>query len=305
MTFTTTNPTEALISGYVNNTAPVYPALQYTPQVQQQTKNLGPTNIQSTGSNTAQLTAEDLAYLRDQASQLQSLLGRTQTNLDQGLTKNQQEYDTQVGGATQSKESQVRDQNKAKLSAYGQINKNANSGYRSLAQIIGRSAGTGSSAFKDALLNAVGTDTSSRRFEATGTYDTNLGKIDTSFQNVLADLARQKKDNEDKLRTAVETQRQDLNSKLAQNAGQQASVQGLGYAGIRAAQAPFQSAIENSRNAVEGFFNQFNTPYTPQAVAPEVNPYNTDRAAINADQQGGNASNPYEAILRKKLQGQA
>lgn len=285
----------AVTGGTYNPYAPVAPA---------------PTGGGSTGGSAGGSTggssgpsAADLAFLTDQADQLRRLLSRTQTNLDQGLSNNENNYNEQVGGATQQKDSQVIDQNKAKLSAYDTINRNANVGYKSLAQVIGRSAGTGSSAYKEALPNAIGTDTSSKRFNATGTYDTNLSKIDASFQNVLADLMKQKKKNEEGVRSAVENQRQDLNSKLATNAAQYAQATGGGYDAVKAAQAPYQQAIESSRDAVENFFNQFKTDYTPAKVAAEVNPYNTDRASVNARMQGGDASNPYAAMLRKRLQG--
>ena len=263
----------------------------------------GDVNGAATGGGTG-VNPADIAYLDDQANQLRSLLGRTDTNLQQGLTQNQDQYDTQVGGATTDKERQVVSQNKSKLGAYDQIRNNANTGYRSLAQIIGRSAGTGSSAFRELLPNVVGTDTSSKTRNAAETYGTNLSNIDTSFASVLDDLAKQKKQNEENLRAGIETQRQSLNDKLGTVLGQKAQAQGGGYAAVKAAQAPTQAAIENSRNAVEGFFNQYRTPYVAKAIDPNLQAYTTDRATINAQGQPGvDSTNPYASLLRKKLQG--
>jgi hypothetical protein len=291
-----------------------------TPQV------LGENNtINNTGSNGTSAartaSASDLAYLNDQQNQLNSLLGRTNTNLTQGLTQNQDQYDYQLGGANQDKTrayqgyaDQRQGQQKAKQSAYDTINQNANTGYRSLAQIIGRHAGTGSSAYQELLPNAVGTDTSSKRFNATNTYGDNLQGIDkaqnnydVSFEGVLQDLMRQKKANEEQLRSGVESQRQGINSQLEQIARQKTLAQNpnASYQSIQAAGAPYASAIENSRNAVEGFFNQFRTPYTAQkavAATPDMSAYNTDRSNVNAAQQG-QGDNPYASLLRKKLQG--
>ena len=267
-------------------------------------------------------TAEDVSFLNDQENQLRGLLGRTDTGLAQGLQKNENEYNTQLGGANADKQRQYANyadqrvgQNKSKVNAYETIDQNANTGYRNLANIIGRSAGTGSSAFRELLPNVVGQDTSTRRSKASTTYGENLagidkaqGQYDISFQGVLDDLQRQKKANEETLRTGIEGQRQDLNQKLSSVAAQRAQAQGGGYAAVKAASAPFQQSIENSRNAVEGFFNQFQTPYAAkQAVAatPDLAQYTTDRASINAGQQGGDTSNPYAALLRKKLQGGA
>jgi hypothetical protein len=257
------------------------------------------------GGGAAPTNPDDIAFLGDQAAQLRSLLGRTDTALSQGLTSNQDQYNQALGNATTQKDQQVQGQNQAKLSAYNTINQNAGNAYRSLAQIIGRAAGTGSSAFQDLLPNVIGKDTSSKRQAATDTYGQNLSNIDTSFNSTLADLLQQKKANEERLRSGIESQRQNIEGELATNAGQAAQAKGGGYAAVKAAQSPFQRQIENSRNAVESFFNQFRTPYTAQAQNPNLAAYTTDRTAINAGNQGQDTSDPYAAILRKRILGTA
>ena len=283
-----------------------------------------PQRNQTTGSGTGGTggTADDISFLNDQQSQLQDLLSRTDTNLNQGLIRNQDQYDTAYGGAQGDKQrqyAQYQDQrvktNKDKQSALDTIDRNAGQGYNSLAQIIGRSAGTGSSAFRDLLPSVVGKDTSAKRTNAINTSGENLqgidkaqGQYDISFEGVLSDLLRQKKTNEENLRTSIEQQRQGINSQLSENAGKRAQALGGGYAEVKAGQQGFQDAINNSRNTVQGFFDQFRTPYTPkQAVAttPELAQYNTDRSQVNAGQQGLGSQNPYESLLRKKQQGQA
>lgn len=269
----------------------------------------------------AKQKADTLAFLAHQADQLRGLLGRTDTGLAQGLASNEDQYAEQTGRADAEKQQQYAtyenqrvDQNKAKLSAFDQLNRNANNGFRSLSQIIGRAAGRGSSAFQEALPDAIGKDLSIRRQGVLDTTGTNLahidqsqGQYDISFADVLADLLKQKKQNEGNLRTGIEGQRQGINAQLAQNAAARAQAEGGGYAAVAAAQSPYEQAIENSRNAVDGFFNTFRTPYTPKqavAPAPELGQYTTDRANINAQQQGGDASNPFATLLRKRLQGQ-
>lgn len=267
------------------------------------------------------VSSQDLAYLDDQAQQLRDLLNRTQTGLDQGLAQNADEYNRQLTKSRAEKarqlaayEEQRVGQTQNKLNTYDTINKNANNGYRSLAQIIGRASGTGSSAFRDLLPNVIGTDTSSKRSEANQNYGANLqqidkaqGQYDISFADVLDDLLRQKNANENTLRSGIESQRQNLNSQLGTIEGQKAQARGGGYAQIKSAQQPFQDSINQSRNAVEGFFDQFRTAYTPkQAVAatPELSQYTADRSQINAQNQGvADPTNPYAALLRKRLTG--
>lgn len=254
------------------------------------------------GGSGSSLSVDDISFLNDQANQLRSLLGRTDTSLSQALTRNNDEYNRNVGDTTQSKDKQVQDQTTQKLNAYNTINQNAGNGYRSLAQIIGRASGTGSSAFQELLPDVVGKDTSSKRQNATSTYGQNISNIETSFASALADLLRQKKDNEENIRSQVESQRQGINNQLAQNAGAVAQAKGGGYAAVKAAQTPYQQAIENSRNAVESFFNDFRTPYTAPELNPNLSQYTTDRSVINA-QNGGSVSdptNPYAALLKKR-----
>lgn len=267
------------------------------------------------------VSSADLAYLDDQAQQLRDLLSRTNTGLDQGLAQNQDEYDRQLGSAEAQKARQLAaygdqrvSQNQGKLDTYGTINKNANSGYNSLAQIIGRASGTGSSAFRELLPNVIGKETSSQRSKANQTYGQNLqgidkaeGQYNISFADVLDDLLRQKKDNENTLRSGIESQRQNLNGQLGTVAGQKAQALGGGYAQVKAAQQPFQNNINSSRDQVESFFNQFRTPYTAKtavAAAPDLSQYTTDRSVINAQNQGAvDPTNPYAALLRKKQGG--
>jgi hypothetical protein len=260
------------------------------------------------------LSSSDQAYISSQLDNLNSLLGRTQTGLDQGLSTLNNSYQSNVNQQQNQENQALQDYgdkriqtNKDKLGAYNTINQNANNGYRSLAQLIGRSAGSGSSAFQDLLPDVVGKDTSSKRGDANLTYANNLGNIDNaqkktelSFQGILSDLANQRAAQEQQLRTGVESQRQNI-------LGQQQSLQAQqgNAAGARA----LQPAIENSRNAVESFFNQFQPTITAQQAAiaaPDLSQYTTDRSVVNAQNQGiSDPTNPYADILRKKLQDQA
>lgn len=275
---------------------------------------------ESTTKPAATGTADDISFLNDQESQLRGLLGRTDTGLTQGLTKLGDDYDANVGQQTQAEKQALSgyddkrvQTNQGKQSAYDTINRNAGTGYNSLAQLIGRASGRGSSAYQELLPNVIGKDASSKRLQATNTYGQNLqgidkaqGKTELSFENILADLLKQKKQGEDDLRSGIEGQKQGILNQILGVQGQRAQAQGGGYAAVKAAQAGTNQAITNSQNSVENFFNQFRTPYTPQQAAvatPDLATYQVDRAGVNATSQGQDSSNPYEAILRRKLQG--
>jgi len=268
------------------------------------TVNTGPTAAQQQAATDAQTKSQNALYLQDQAGQLRDLLTRNDTSYSHGLAGNQDAYDTGAGTVNQQHDAQVTSQNKGKQSAYDTINSNANNGYRSLAQIIGRASGTGSSAFQQLLPDVIGRDTSSKRQGATDTFGQNLSNIDASTTTSLADLLKQKKAADEATSTGYQNNRQSFNGQLSQNAGQLAQNNGGDFNAVKAAQQPFADAINNSRNAVEGFFNQYRTPFTPQAVDPNLAQYQTDRSAVNAQSQpGADGSNPYSQLLRKKLQG--
>lgn len=255
------------------------------------------------GSGTVKAPTPDLSLYDSNASNLNDLLGRTQTGLDQGLQTNQAQYDQQVANANTDNAKQIQGQNTAKQAATDKINLNAGQGYNSLAQIIGRASGTGSSAFKDLLPNVIGKDTSSKMQDESNTYGQNLSNIDTSFESVLQDLANQKKQQEDTLRSGVETQRQSLNQQLQQNAIARAQAAGQTPTQALAGAQPFQNAINNSRNTVDSFFSQFQPTYTPESLNPNLAQYSTDRSQVNAQQQGvADPTNAYASLLRRKLQ---
>ena len=261
----------------------------------------GNANVVSGGAGTTSgLSASDRAYLQQQAQDLQSLLGHLDTRYGNQKTALEDQYNTQVGTATQSRDKQASEQKQARTSTLDTIRQNANTGYNSLAQIIGRSAGRGSSAFRDLLPNVVGKDTASQTQNASQTYGKNLSEIDNSYASALQDLLKQKKQNQSSLDQGYQENRQSLLGQQQQNAGAQA--ENGGYAAVQAAISPYRNQIEQSRTAVDNLFNQYRTPYTPLAQDPKLAEYTTDRATINAGQQGvADPTNPYTAILKKQL----
>ena len=273
----------------------------------------------NTTSGTGYTPAENTQFLNDQEASLNSTLGRNKTALDQGITQNNDQYDLQVGTAQGDKEKahqtyadQRQGQIKGREDARSTNARNAGQGYRSLAQMIGRASGTGSSAFRDLLPHVVGSDLMSKQKIANETYGTNLQGIDKkqseydlNYTNALSDLLRQKKENEGGVRTRFENQNQTILDKIRGVQGDRARVTGGGYAAVKATQAGTDASIEQSKNNVENFFNEFRTPYTRQQATvgtPDLANYTTDRAQINAQQNGQNPDNPYAALLRKKLQ---
>lgn len=268
----------------------------------------------------AETKAQNAAYLDDQEGQLNGLLGRVDTGLTQGLDKLNSDYQNSVnqqGTLHNQANSDYQDKRvattKDRQNNYETINKGANTGYRSLAQIVGRNSGTGGTFFNQLLPNVIGRDVSGKRTAANETFATNQGNIDTaqkktdlSFENILSDLARQRQSGEGDVRSGIEGQRQALLEQIKGVRTQRVQNDGGGYEAVRAAQAPLNAQLNSSRDNVSRFFDQFKPGVQAQQAAvaqADIGQYTADRSNINAQNAGGNVTdNPYSELLKKRLQ---
>lgn len=272
----------------------------------------------------AQQAASDKAYnagqLSDQESQLRALLGRTDTLEGQGLDKILQEYNNQVTGAQGDRTKQLGNygeqeltQGKNKVSAFDTIGSNANRAYRSLAQILGRASGTGSTAFQQLLPDVIGKDISAKRESTLGAYGENMQNIgkarneyESDFSELLKDLSNQRGNAESAFKTGIGEKRQGINTSLMDVLAKQIlnNNPNADYSTIKAQIAPLQQANETLSNEMEGYYNQYKPNYSPRAIAakaPELSQFTVDRSNVNAQNQGV-SDNPYANILRKRLQ---
>jgi hypothetical protein len=284
-------------------------------------------NVSGSGSGgtSTGYTSADIATLEQNANLLNSLLGRIDTSINQGKQKIGDQYGKELADANLDKikqletyGSQRQSQKTNREQALGTISRNANTGMSSLQSLLGRASGSGSSVYQQLLPYLVGNDMSKNRRQVMNTTGTNLQNIDKAqnqyeadFASVLQDLANQRKSNEENLMSGIEGQRQNLLAQQIANAAQLAQAQGGGYNAVKSAVSPYQAQYETSLNAVDSFFNQFKPNYTPNqkaAPTPELGTYTIDRAAVNgasSPQAGVDETNPYAALLRRKLQGEA
>src|ERR1044072_3267701 len=210
-------------------------------------------------------SADELAYYDSQQNQLRDLLGRTQNTLNQGITNLTDSYNREVSGANQKRsraledfQIQREDTTRDKQTALGKVDTNARTLNDSLRRILGQASGSDSSAYQYAAPNAVAREASGKRNSVLSDYAENDRNISLSekratddFQSLLDDLARQRGERERDLRTGVLESEQDLNAKLADVAGRRASAAGGGFASIRAAQSPYESATNDRRAQID------------------------------------------------------
>lgn len=279
----------------------------YAPQTNQEGTDTYAPAAPTGGSGTSSTySPADISYLQSIKQQYLDQQGQLGTTLEQGNRTINDQYNKGVSDTNFDKTKQSQAQTATKGENYSKINNAANRGYNSLASILGRASGTGSSVFQQLLPNVIGKDISSKRTEANTVYGKNMSNIDSSFASVLQDLADQKRKNEEDLYTGIGDQRTKLASQIGGVEGQLAYSGGGDLAAVRAAQAPYEAQARQSQLDVNGLFDKYFKPFTPKAAAPELSNYTMDRSQINAGNQGtADASNPYAALLRRKLQGQA
>jgi len=273
----------------------------------------------SGGSGAPAYNPDDLAYLDSQSNRLKAMLGSAQNTLNSGLTNLSDSFNREQSGANQRRSRaledfsiQREDSTRDKQDAIGRVDTNARTLNDSLRRILGLASGSGSSAYKLAAPTAVARQASQQRSGVLGDYaenDRNLSLAETratnDFNDLLADLERQKRDRESELRSGVLTQEQQINERLANVAAERAKLLGGGYSQVRLAQAPFESAINSRQSELDSLFERFRSPMlTPKAVnvqKPELRDYLVDRASINANAQGGpEVYSPYAQFLRPR-----
>lgn len=259
-------------------------------------------------------------FLGDRKTELEELLGRTGTLEKQGLDKILRAYDDEKTRAENDKTKQMGDysdleteQGTNKVSSFEKLNQGANQAYRSLAQIIGRGAGTGSSAFRDLLPNAIGNQVSSGREGVLQDYGQNMQKIgkskkeyESSFEEVLRDLLNQKTASEGSFKSGLDTERQNVNLQLMEVLRQNQLNEDpkSKYETVRAAIEPYKAANTKLSNNIDNYYEQYKPTMTPKAAVinkPDLGQFTVDRANINAQNQGI-VDNPYASLLRKRLE---
>lgn len=262
-------------------------------------------------------SAADLAYLDDQEGLLRGLLSRTGAALTQGLTQLDDDYGRERGRTEQQRADATadyavrrEDTTRDKGSALDNIDTNARMLANMVRGIIGRASGSGSSAYQLAAPDAVARDASLDRSEVQDTFGRNFRDLDTgekrmnsSFEDLLADLFSQRQDKERGLREGVLSQEQSILGNLADVARSKAAARGGGYGDVRAATAPLQGEIASRQGAIDELFNKYRTPFTTKAVdtqAPTLSDYRVDRAAVGgATSPGSQQYSPYSQFLRK------
>lgn len=241
--------------------------------------------------------------LDDQEGTLRRLLGSLGTQRDQGIQKLSNSYNSEKLAGENQYAQQGEDNTRQKMSALDKVDTNARTAYNSLRRLLGLSGSANQSALKFAAPSAIARVASGERNDQIENFGLNERNITNARQSFFDDLDAKKKERESDFLKGIYSQEQSLNSDLGDIAARRAQNNGGDYAAARAARSPFQASIDGKQAEIDGLFNKYNTPFNANKTLATLNQFNVDKAAINANRNGGNAEySPYAQPLRKKLQ---
>lgn len=260
-----------------------------------------------------------------QTGSLRDILGGLDTQLGQGQTKINDQYNQQASQANLQRSRALEDfqnteqgTNLQKQQALDQVNNKARTLANSVRQMIGNAGGSGSSAYQITAPGAVSRQANLQNQDITNTYGQNFDALDTAknradqdFTNLFSNLGQTKNSAIEALKSGVLGQKNQINGTLADLAAQRAAYTG---GNPTAAMAPIQADITNTRNQINGLFDQYRTPFTsvtPVSVAkPTLRDYVAGQTNVATDpNSGGTASqgaayNPLATWMKQDNQNQ-
>lgn len=264
-----------------------------------------------------------LGSIDAQSGSLRDILAGLDTQLNQGQTNINDQYNQQASAANLQRSRALEDfqnteqgTNLQKQQALDQVNTKARTLANSVRQMIGNAAGSGSSAYQITAPGAVARQANLQNQDITNTYGQNFDLLNTAknradqdFTTLFDNLGQTKNKAIESLKSGVLGQRNQINGSLADLAAQRAAYTG---GNPTAAMQPFQADIAGTRNQINGLFDQYRTPFnsvTPVSVAkPTLRDYVTGQTQVAVDpntgsrQSQGAAYNPLATWLKQDNQ---
>jgi hypothetical protein len=276
----------------------------------------------------AQQYAPQIGSIDAQTGLLRSTLEGADTQLNQGLSNLQNQYQFQKTSATTNHNNAVTDFNNTEQNdnlnhgqAIDQVGTKARTLANSVRQMIGNASGSGSSAYQIAAPGAVQRQADLQSQDINNNFGQNMHALATSRQledqayegdtGILAQLQDKLVQGQNGLRTGIEGQKQQINGQLADLAAQRAAYLG---GNAQAAAAPYQANIAQEQQAIKDIAANYQSPFAnvqPVAVAaPTLRDYITGGTTNVATNPGGTQTtntptfNPLASWLNKDQQNQ-
>lgn len=266
------------------------------------------TGVQVGGSGGVSYDPNDIAMLDQQQSLYERLLqsidaaeryGLEDLNTSETQSRNKAnlQRERQLEDFGTKREDFTRGQDKA----LNQVGDNSRTLRASMMRRLGLASG-GGSAF-DVADTAVARDATKNRSKVQETYGENFRNLATAekrgsedFESLLAEIANERRSNEERFRSGILGQRQGIQQSLAELAADRARVMGGNQ---RAASQPYVDNYLSLQGQIDQLPAQFNTKVSARDLNPQqvsLRDYIVDRANIGGGQQ--KQYSPYSQFLR-------
>lgn len=260
----------------------------------------------------------DLAYLDSQSAKLGGQMGRTDITLRDALDAVLQNYNKELSGANLTQSRNMEDYNNktqtseaGRARELGKVDTSARMLADSLRQRLGLASGSGSSAYQLAAPRAVQRQASQQRGDILADYSANFRDLDVNkrrtnedFSSLLEELNKQKLQREGGVRGDIETQRNEIRSNQERVAGERARLLGGGYAGVKAAMAPYADRIAGGESLIDSIYSKYAAKYNVnplQERTTNLRDYAVDKVAVRDQAATGNQDQyaPYRNPLQE------
>jgi hypothetical protein len=257
----------------------------------------------------------DIAGIDAQANQLRSFLDGSGRRLDEGMAginddatrlRNKNNLDRSRTAEDFGLRTEDTQHNKdGKLDG---IDTRARVQSNSLRNLVGRAAGSGSSAYQIAVPDAVTREASVDREGVQEDFGANfrdLGlarkRADEDYAGVDEDINHQVNDKTKALKEGVMSAQNDATASMADLARRKAALQS---GNVKAAGAGYDAEIAARQAAMDQLFGQYRTPITAKAVqvdTPQLRDYVDNGAAVGMDSSGAApGTSPYSPFIKKR-----
>lgn len=269
------------------------------------------------GSGSDSDNAYEFASLDAQGNQLRDFLTSSGGQLEQGLaginddvTRLRNKNNADRGRTLEDFDVKTEDTQRAKDNSLERIDTNARVQANSLRNVIGRSSGSGSSAYQITAPGAVARDASLDREGVQEDFGANFRDLthgrkraDEDYTLADEDITRQGNEKTKALREGVMTAQNDASASLADIERRKVALRGGNPMG---AGANFDADIARRRQAIDSLFGQYRTPIQAKAVqvnSPTLRDYVVDAGEIEGAGQPGDApagTSPYSSFLKRR-----
>ena len=264
------------------------------------------------GSSTPSYDAQELRQLDQQKSLYERLLRSADSTLSSGLNSLSDSYNQQRNRANQDRlrelnilNRQRQESESGREQALNQVGDNSRVLRNSLMNMLGLASG-GGSAFQLAD-RAVAREATKNRSNVLEDYSQNFTNLQqseddakTAFDRLLDDLASQRNDREEALRSGVASQRQGLNATLAEIAADRARLMGGDQF---SAASPYRQQYNSLQDTIDGLSDRFRTQvdYNKVDLKPTtLRDYVVNRAGIGGQAPGPQQQySPYQNFLQR------